>query len=1038
MKHPFRAAAALLLVCSLLISCVPGALASYALGTELHETVSPLGPSVSLTTQRLWSASRSDLRTERYLTYTPTGLVTPTVVYGNAVWAKGSLTKLAQGLESEGHRVLGGTNGDYFVMGTGEPLGSVVTDGILRSGSPHFAAVGFRADGSAMVGLPHLSFWADFRGYHLIMGGGYNKTQKANEGGAVYNADFGSGNRRTGAGTDVVLRPVVLPEDYTVPVLEDTVDPETGETIPPSQEAQDEALAASVAGFETLPAQLSIGGSVLCVVERVVTGDAPIDIPAGRFVLSVPEENGEFLKNEIKSLRVGEQLTLSVTAGNSNWNSAVTLIGAYQQIVAGGQVVDGLETTAAPRTALGLKNDGTVILYTIDGRQPGYSVGAGVDQVAKRLVELECVDAVLFDGGGSTTLGTTNLLDESFAIQNKPSEGSLRAVTNALFFVSDLPKSGEPGSYYITPQSGILLSGMQKALSGWAIDTNYHPLYPMVEQVEFSAQGPGTVEKNLFTAGTEAGTATVTATTPSGAQGTARFTVVSTPSVITVSDESTGESLTSLNLEPGEKRSLTASAAWWTLPVESRDSCYTWAVSGELATVDGEGNLTAGLAAGAGNLTVTAGERTRTIPLTVGGHIKPLHGLEGDLSAFWSGTARLSPATGEGDVKRGSGALLVDYPLGTPADFGCDLPVEPGELYLGLWAKGTGAAVTLTAQLKLSDGTAAEVTIIQENLTGWKRFFASIPANTAAITGFTVSSPDDPEGTALAGRLCLDQLVTANAAISDDQAPTVTVTTSGGRLNATLADNVDKSFRKEDIGVALDGKGIDFTLEGRTVTADLPGWNDGALHRVSVTVADASGNLGRGTGEATPAADRADPFVDTAAHWGRNYIAYLHGQGIANGVEREGNLHYDPDRNITRAEFAALLARWSRVDLTQYQSVDLPFVDAAAIPTWALNEIRALYALGVFNGSAGQDGVYANAGASITRAQAMAMLGRAWPRGYQRAGELFADHDLIPAWAEEHIYTLAGQGVVSGFQGRVRPTDPVTRAEVAKMLASMW
>lgn len=1035
MKRLFRPAAALLLVFSLLASLVPGALASYALGTELHQSVNQLGPGVSLTTQSLWSASRSDLRTERYLTYTPTGLVTPTVVYGDAVWSKGNLTKFAQRLEADGHRVLGGANGDYFVMGTGEPLGSLVTDGILRSGSPYYAAVGFRADGTAMVGMPRLSFWTDLHGYHLISSG-YNKTQKDDQGYVIYNSEFGAGKRRSGNGIDVVLRPVVVPEDYQPPVLPNTVDPESGEEVPPTQDERDAALAASVADFESLPAQLTIGCKVTCVVERVWEGE-PLDIPQGRFLLSLADRGDEFRKGEMRTLRVGEQVTFSVTAGDSRWNEAVTLIGAFEQIVAEGKEVEGLDKSAAPRTALGIRTDGTVILYAIDGRQAGYSVGAGVDQVARRFLELGCVDAVLFDGGGSTTLGTTGMLDEQFAVRNKPSEGSLRAVTNALFFVSDLPKTDEPGSFYVTPQDGILLSGTQKTLSGWAIDTNYHPLYPVSGDVTYAVEGPATVEGKVLTAGREKGTAVVTATTVSGAKGTAQFTVVDTPSAITVTDEQTGQKVESLNLEPGETRSLTASSVWRNLPVESQDTCYTWSVSGALATVDGAGTLTAGLAAGSGTFSVTAGTKTVTIPLAVGGHVNTLHPLEGDLSALQSGSAQISPVTDETSVKLGVGALAVDYPLGSPASFSCDLPIEQGELYLGLWAKGTGESVTLTARLGLADGGEAEAVVFRDGFEGWKQFFVSLPDGAIKLNGFTVSAVEDPQGERLTGRLCLDQLVTANAPIYDMQAPSVAVSVAGGRMTATLSDNVDRGFRRERIQVTFDGKAIDFTLSGSVVTADLPA-GDGGFHRVSVLVYDSSGNPGRGTGEIAPTAQQPDPFADTGGHWAKTYITYLQSQGIANGVTQEGAVYYYPGRNITRVEFAALLARWSRVDLSRYETVELPFVDKGTIPKWALPEIRALYALGVFGGSRGQDGVYANPGATITRAEAMTMLGRMWPKGYAAAQEKFTDHDRIPTWAASHVYTLAGQGVVSGNQGLVRPTDAVTRAEVAKMLASMW
>jgi len=35
----------------------------------------------------------------------------------------------------------------------------------------------------------------------------------------------------------------------------------------------------------------------------------------------------------------------------------------------------GLLTNRDPRTAIGVKHDGKVVLVTVDGRQPGYSVG---------------------------------------------------------------------------------------------------------------------------------------------------------------------------------------------------------------------------------------------------------------------------------------------------------------------------------------------------------------------------------------------------------------------------------------------------------------------------------------------------------------------------------------------------------------------------------------------------------------------------------------------------------------------------------------
>lgn len=57
-----------------------------------------------------------------------------------------------------------------------------------------------------------------------------------------------------------------------------------------------------------------------------------------------------------------------------------------------------------PRTVAGIKADGTILLVTIDGRKPGYSVGANFKESAQLLKSLGAVDAVNLDGGGSTTM----------------------------------------------------------------------------------------------------------------------------------------------------------------------------------------------------------------------------------------------------------------------------------------------------------------------------------------------------------------------------------------------------------------------------------------------------------------------------------------------------------------------------------------------------------------------------------------------------------------------------------------------------------
>ncbi len=58
-----------------------------------------------------------------------------------------------------------------------------------------------------------------------------------------------------------------------------------------------------------------------------------------------------------------------------------------------------------PRTAVGLSQDGRVLIWlVIDGRQPGYSLGASVEETAAWLARLGAHAGLMLDGGGSTTL----------------------------------------------------------------------------------------------------------------------------------------------------------------------------------------------------------------------------------------------------------------------------------------------------------------------------------------------------------------------------------------------------------------------------------------------------------------------------------------------------------------------------------------------------------------------------------------------------------------------------------------------------------
>lgn len=85
-----------------------------------------------------------------------------------------------------------------------------------------------------------------------------------------------------------------------------------------------------------------------------------------------------------------------------------------------------------PRTLAGVTADGKILLVTVDGRQPAYSVGASFEESALIMKSLGATDAMNLDGGGSTaiTIGTK--------LENRPSDPTgERAIGDAIVILSE-------------------------------------------------------------------------------------------------------------------------------------------------------------------------------------------------------------------------------------------------------------------------------------------------------------------------------------------------------------------------------------------------------------------------------------------------------------------------------------------------------------------------------------------------------------------------------------------------------------------------
>jgi hypothetical protein len=115
-------------------------------------------------------------------------------------------------------------------------------------------------------------------------------------------------------------------------------------------------------------------------------------------------------KGELYANRRGNEPTLYISKTNkARFNAPdgkiYNAISGNIMLVERGKAVESLNGAAEPRTAVGLDRRGRkLILVVVDGRQPGYSQGATLPELAQILIAQGAYYAMNLDGGGSSTL----------------------------------------------------------------------------------------------------------------------------------------------------------------------------------------------------------------------------------------------------------------------------------------------------------------------------------------------------------------------------------------------------------------------------------------------------------------------------------------------------------------------------------------------------------------------------------------------------------------------------------------------------------
>ena len=187
----------------------------------------------------------------------------------------------------------------------------------------------------------------------------------------------------------------------------------------------------------------------------------------GRFGIQTDNEEIQKLLSVGTTIRVQQYVV-------GDYADCTDITGGGVCLVRGGEAVDNTSNMDThPRTCIGVKEDGTLVFVTIDGRQDNRNMhGMAYNEMSATMLYYGCEEAYNLDGGGSTTMIIRNQYGD-FDVMNSPSDGTERHDSNSLLIVVpemslSLNKvtDNEVEIDYVAPTKDVTISNIQISIDG--------------------------------------------------------------------------------------------------------------------------------------------------------------------------------------------------------------------------------------------------------------------------------------------------------------------------------------------------------------------------------------------------------------------------------------------------------------------------------------------------------------------------------------------------------------------------------------------
>lgn len=176
-------------------------------------------------------------------------------------------------------------------------------------------------------------------------------------------------------------------------------------------------------------------------------------------------------------------------------------------------------------------------------------------------------------------------------------------------------------------------------------------------------------------------------------------------------------------------------------------------------------------------------------------------------------------------------------------------------------------------------------------------------------------------------------------------------------------------------------------------------------------------------------------FSDVAAeNWSANAIKQMAAKHIIEGIN---STEFAPDRNVTRAEFAAMLVR--ALQLTANE--DAQFKDIE-VGKWYASSVAAANEAGIVFGRS--ETKFAP-NETISREEMAVMIARAYtiltgqPAETKTGDHRFDDQKALSSWASDAVNAAYELGIIQGKNGNLfDPQGKATRAESAQVISKLY